>query len=327
MVEHLVQQLDLQPDVFIKYALREETRYNHRRTITDYLGYKEFDDFQVFRLTRWIYAHLAVSVMRPSVLIARVRERYTARTFEGLSKKLSATQRKALEDLLVLPVGKWQTPLEVLRTPLSRVGAISLYQALHRMEVIYPVVPINVLDDLIKEAASGNFEQQVRLVTRNSYGRHYRRAVPLLLKALHFCCNNDAYRPIMQALELLEKYRESKSPTFPVKEIVPLAGVVKDGWHDLVIDEKDKVNRIAYEICVLSSLRDKIRCKEIWIQGAGRFQNPDDDLPHDFRTAAGRVLLRFRSALRCSEIYRYAPQSHRSSARSAEYRSADQSEG
>lgn len=36
VVEHLAQQLDLLPEVFIKYALREETRYTHRRTITDY---------------------------------------------------------------------------------------------------------------------------------------------------------------------------------------------------------------------------------------------------------------------------------------------------
>ena len=160
VVEHLAQQLDLPPEVLIKYALREETRYSHRRTITEYLGYREFDEFQAFRLIRWIYAHLAVSVVRPSVLfdlatahlisqkivlpgvsflarlIARVRERCTARTFEGLSQKLSTTQRKTLEDLLVLPAGKWQTPLEVLRTPPSRVWALSLYQALHRVEQI-----------------------------------------------------------------------------------------------------------------------------------------------------------------------------------------------
>lgn len=163
VVEHLAQQLDLPPEVFIKYALREETRYNHRRTITEYLDYREFDDFQVFRLIRWIYAHLAVSVIRPSVLfdlatahlisqkivlpgvsvlarlIARVRERYTARTYEGLSRKLNAQQRKTLEDLLILPEGKWQTPLDVLRTPPTRVGAMSLYQALHRIEQIRAV--------------------------------------------------------------------------------------------------------------------------------------------------------------------------------------------
>lgn len=169
VVRHIAQQLGLSPEVLLLHALREETRYNHRRSLIQYLGYREFDDFQVFRLIRWIYAHLAVSAVRPGVLfdlatahlitqkivlpgvsvlarlIARVRERYTARTFEGLSRRLCAEQRQALERLLVLPEGKWQTPLEVLCTPPSRVGALSLYQALQRVEQIR-VVSVSGVD-------------------------------------------------------------------------------------------------------------------------------------------------------------------------------------
>lgn len=163
VVQHVAQQLEVSPEVFLRYALREETRYTHRRDIVAYLGYREFDEFQVFRLIRWIYAHLAVSAVRPSVLfdlatahllaqkvvlpgvrvlerlIARVRERYTARSFLGLSRRLNSEQEQVLEQLLVLPTGKWQTPLEVLRTPPSRVGAMSLYHALYRVEQIRAV--------------------------------------------------------------------------------------------------------------------------------------------------------------------------------------------
>jgi hypothetical protein len=154
-------------------------------------------------------------------------------------------------------------------------------------DVIYPAVSESVLDDLIRESeAEGSFEQNVRLVTRNSYGHHYRRIVPLLLEALEFKSNNDRHRPVMQALELLKKHRERKSPTFPADETVPLDGVVQDDWHDLVMDEREngRANRIAFEMCVLDTLRDKVRCKEIWVAGAGRFRNPDDDLPQDFET-------------------------------------------
>lgn len=28
--------------------------------------------------------------------------------------------------------------------------------------------------------------------------------------------------------------------------------------------------------------RDKLRCKEIWVSGANRYRNPDEDLPVDF---------------------------------------------
>lgn len=37
-----------------------------------------------------------------------------------------------------------------------------------------------------------------------------------------------------------------------------------------------------YEVCVLQALREKIRVREIWIVGANRFRNPDEDLPTDF---------------------------------------------
>jgi len=33
---------------------------------------------------------------------------------------------------------------------------------------------------------------------------------------------------------------------------------------------------------VLTSLRERIRCKEIWVVGADRYSNPDEDLPQDF---------------------------------------------
>jgi hypothetical protein len=51
---------------------------------------------------------------------------------------------------------------------------------------------------------------------------------------------------------------------------------VRDDKHGGVI------NRISYEWCVLTTLREKVRCKEVWANGAHRFRNPDEDLPQDF---------------------------------------------
>ena len=45
-----------------------------------------------------------------------------------------------------------------------------------------------------------------------------------------------------------------------------------------------RVNRINYEISALHSLREGLRCKAIWVVGADRFRNPDEDLPADFDT-------------------------------------------
>src|SRR5690606_25639707 len=33
---------------------------------------------------------------------------------------------------------------------------------------------------------------------------------------------------------------------------------------------------------VLKALREGLRCKEIWVDGANKYRNPDEDLPADF---------------------------------------------
>jgi hypothetical protein len=61
---------------------------------------------------------------------------------------------------------------------------------------------------------------------------------------------------------------------------------VRGLWREAVIEKdaqgRERVNRITYEICVLEALREQLRCKEIWVAGADRYRNPDQDLPADF---------------------------------------------
>ena len=152
-------------------------------------------------------------------------------------------------------------------------------------DVIYPAVGERTLEELIQEVeAAEKHERQVKVVTRASYSHHYRRIVPALLEVLSFQCNNDRHRPVMDALALLYKYRDRKAAAFPISEEVPLDGVVSDDWRELVLDDghDGAINHISYEWCVLTALREKVRCKEIWAYGARRFRNPDEDLPQDF---------------------------------------------
>ena len=91
--------------------------------------------------------------------------------------------------------------------------------------------------------------------------------------------------PVLRALALVKKYADSKcSPTRPTRR--PLEGVVRDSRQEAVLDrDKDgnaRINRISYEICALQALRERLRCKEVWIRGANRYRNPDEDLPADF---------------------------------------------
>ena len=157
-------------------------------------------------------------------------------------------------------------------------------------EVIYPVVGEQTLQDLKAEwnATGVSYRQQVQVVQRDTYRHHYRRMMPPILKILGFRSNNAAHRPVLDGVELVQKYADSKIQFYPPEVKVPLDGVVKSADRAFVV-EKDKdgnerVNRINYEISALQALREKLRCREIWVPGSGKFQNPDADLPVDFPT-------------------------------------------
>ena len=155
-------------------------------------------------------------------------------------------------------------------------------------DVVFPVVGEQTLRDLVREwkATGPTYRVTLRTVIRNSYQGHYRRMVPKLLAALEFRSNNDRHRPVMQALELVKRFADTKVHTFPLDEEVPLDGVVRGLWRDAVMEKdaagRDRVNRVTYEIAVLEALREQLRCKEIWVVGANRYRNPDHDLPPDF---------------------------------------------
>src|SRR4029077_15445800 len=155
-------------------------------------------------------------------------------------------------------------------------------------DVVFPVVDEQTLRDLVKEwkATGPTYRTTVCTVIRNSYHGHYRRMALKLLFALEFRSNNDHHRPVMQALELVKRFADTKVHTFPADEEVPLDGVVRGLWRDAVVEKdvagRNRVNRITYEVAVLEALREQLRCKEIWVVGANRYRNPDEDLPADF---------------------------------------------
>lgn len=152
-------------------------------------------------------------------------------------------------------------------------------------DVLFPVVGEDTLKDIVKEMkhTGPSYKQKVHTVMRSSYGTHYRRMVPALLDILEFRSNNDVHRPVIDAIDLLTQYKLTNQYTYNETDYIPIEGIVKPGWIDTVIDkETNRVNRMNYEICVLQALRDRLRCKEVWVVGADRYRNPEEDLPKDF---------------------------------------------
>ncbi len=155
-------------------------------------------------------------------------------------------------------------------------------------EVLYPVVGEETLAELIKESKSAGpiFKLNVHERLKASYKGHYRQMLPPLMEALSFRSNNTEHRPVMEALETLRKYAGSPARIYTPEDEVPVDGVVPSGWRHLVVGEdgkgNERIERVDYEVCVLQALRDGLRRREIWVAGANRYRNPDEDLPQDF---------------------------------------------
>ncbi|MET7931065.1 Tn3 family transposase [Streptomyces sp. NPDC005349] len=204
------------------------------------------------------------------LLIALVHK-INARAERRVEKQLTAELRKVrgkegiLFKLAEAAVGK---PDEVVR------------------RALYPVVGEKTLKALVAEAKANEkvFKAKVRTTLRSSYSSYYRQMLPPLLNTLGFRCNNTAYRPVMDAMKLLKKYADvdGKTRFYDAGDDVPMDGVVRKDWREAVVDDKGKVERIPYELCVLVALRDAVRRREIYVEGAARWRNPEDDLPGDF---------------------------------------------
>lgn len=151
-------------------------------------------------------------------------------------------------------------------------------------QVIFPVANENVLKDIVKELkATGPFYRyKVQNVMRASYVHHYRKMVPVILDCLDFCSNNSRHKPVIDGIELIKIYQDSTKQMYSDSDDVPINGVVKNEWMSFVL-QGNRINRANYELALLDALRNRLRCKEIWVPGSFKYCNPDEDLPQDFQ--------------------------------------------
>ena len=80
----------------------------------------------------------------------------------------------------------------------------------------------------------------------------------------------------------MDRYADSEAVFYDRAETVPIEHVVPEDWQEAVVDERGRIERIPYELCVLVALRKAIRRREIWVEGGKIWRNPEADLPIDF---------------------------------------------
>lgn len=200
----------------------------------------------------------------------------------ALVHKIDARAEKRVEGELVKDLKRVRGKQGILFS-LAEAAVAHPDQTVRR--ALFPVVGEGTLRELVREAKADRraFDARVRTVLRASYSGHYSRGLPRLFAALEFRSNNAAHRPVTDALALLRRYAHRDGGRFyDREERVPMEGVVPPEWREAVADERGRIERVPYELCVLSALRDAIRRREIWVVGARRWRDPEGDLPRDF---------------------------------------------
>ncbi len=158
-------------------------------------------------------------------------------------------------------------------------------------QVVFPAVAggEQTLRELVHEFKTKGpvYRRTVATTLKASYTNHYRRGLIKLLEVLAFRSSNTAHQPVIEALALIGRYAEAGSITYyPVGETVPVHRGLAGDWQDVAYRAdtrgQPRVVRMVYEVATFQALRDQLRCKEIWVVGADRWRNPDEDLPADF---------------------------------------------
>ncbi|MBB5781862.1 Tn3 family transposase [Nonomuraea jabiensis] len=175
-------------------------------------------------------------------------------------------------------------------------------------EAIYPVVPGGV-DTLVAlwheyQHKGTSYRQHRQRVFKASYTNHYRAGLIQILEALEFGSTNTMHAPMMTALALIKRYKAEtthRTKYYATGETVPVEGIVPAELAELMYrtdkNGRQRILRSVYECGVFQMLRDKLRCKEIWVHGAYKWRNPDLDLPADFEDKREENYARLRKPL------------------------------
>lgn len=111
---------------------------------------------------------------------------------------------------------------------------------------IYPKVSKEVLEAVLKKSKGEVYYRERKFGhMRSSYARHYRRMISTIFAELDFGANNE-YEPILEAISLIKKHKDSSQVFYPQSDIVPQDNVIIKTYQDLIIEKDNK----EYILCI-----------------------------------------------------------------------------
>lgn len=159
-------------------------------------------------------------------------------------------------------------------------------------DVIYPKVDQETLERLALELKFKGkwYDHQVKVKMRSLYSHCHRKIIFMIINKLNFQTRNPVFKPILESIELLleNTNNECYFATINQPQVEPL---ISSRWLPFVCEKHTdnqsgklitKINRYYYELAILERFRELLRCKNIWVDDAYRYRDPEKDLPQDW---------------------------------------------
>ena len=143
----------------------------------------------------------------------------------------------------------------------------------------------NIIEEYEYEKNMESYEEQKIEKMKIKYVTHYRQMVGPILNTLTFKINNPAYKPILESIELIKKNINNKGKYYPSSECIPENLAIMKKWNSSILyktENEVKISKYHFELYVLQKLEKALKCKEIWVEGAYFYRDPNEDLPQDW---------------------------------------------
>ncbi|KAI9129999.1 Tn3 family transposase [Acaryochloris sp. CCMEE 5410] len=190
---------------------------------------------------------------------------------------LSDTHARARNDLKAFRQREAVAINEKVRL-LEQVGSVILDPQVDdpqvRADIFEQVTPEELaaaITDCNRLARPAQDESYDYFAARYSYIRQF---APAFLDTFSFQSNRDK-DPLLEAITILHQLNMTGKRQVP--DSAPMA-FVGAPWKSYIRDEKGKIQRRYYEMCVLWELRHALRSGNLWVEGARRYADPESYL-------------------------------------------------
>ncbi|MGB0906056.1 MAG: Tn3 family transposase [Maricaulaceae bacterium] len=223
-----------------------------------------------------------------AIYLCRREEELTDGLIDTLVNLIQGQQRRA-RNAFQTSVSKNSNKLINREKLLMDILAASLENPQGSVEdVIFGIVSKTDAQSLIKtQTLLETKKKSTFLHMHKRWKTTYRRLLKVLLNTIEFESHNAECLPLLRALDWIHLNFNQRKIIIGQDDI-PINGVISKSLLSSVADQNGVVDRYSYELSVVTSLRDRLRSRSIWVKVSRKYRNPDEDTPEDFAENVGK---------------------------------------